>query len=264
MDLTIIKQFYESGLESLAMEALNNIPSVIEIKNRQMTNLYINDVGLAISGFKREDVVGKNSLDFVQKSEHQRFIESTNQLFAEGKLKRIAHLINIKGKIFTIISSIKIVKYQGKDFSIHNWFEATGYPELFDLVYEKEKYAQKQQKTVSGEIVGLYKVDILDYLITSGHFADPGLTLIGMSVQLSIPQKYISLIIKKEFGLVFNDFVNYLRLREFKRLQVHPESRRFTREGIARSAGFPSAPTFYRAQKKLNEVFIHVPLQSNI
>ena len=45
MDHSIVKQFYESGLENLALEALNNLPAAVEIKDRKMTNLFMNDVG---------------------------------------------------------------------------------------------------------------------------------------------------------------------------------------------------------------------------
>ena len=258
MDHSIVKQFYESGLENLALEALNNLPAAVEIKDWKMTNLFMNDVGLAIAGVRREDVIGKNSLEFVAPAEHKKFIESTNKLFLDGNVKRITHLVT-NGKTLTIISSTKVVKYKGNPYSLHNWIPATDFPDLFQLFLEKEKFVAKVRAPLSREIIVLYKDQVIQFLIAEGNFVDPTLTLLSMSVHLHIQQKYVSHIIKSEFGLGFNDFINYLRLREFNRLQTDPESRRFTREGIARSAGFSSAPTFYRAQKKLYNLSIVLP-----
>ena len=258
MDTSIIKQLFEDGQESLALEALNNLPAVVEIKNRDLITLFINDVGCLVSGYHRDHIVGKNCLEFIPQKDHAKFIESTSQLFKEGHVKRLTHILNSEGKVFSIMSSAKVIKYQGTEYSQHTWFEVTGFPELYEIVDEKNKAASRNQ-IISPKIASLYRDQVIHYLVDEGHFTDTSLTLLDMSVRLGIQQKYISRIIKTEFGLGFNDFMNYLRLREFHRLQINPESRRFTRESIANSAGFPSAPTFYRAQKKLGNLSISIP-----
>ena len=106
---------------------------------------------------------------------------------------------------------------------------------------------------IPSKLIPIYRELIYKYLVTEGNYKDCDLSLVSMSFHLKIPQKYISCLISRELGIGFNDYVNYLRIHHFNKIELREENNVFTREAIAKLCGFSSYSTFYRAQKKFQD-----------
>lgn len=249
MNQNLIQELLKTQNEALIFEAVQQMPAVFEIKDEAMNNLFINNFGCELMGYQKEDVVGKNSLEFIPATYHKEFIESTKKLFADKKTKRITRLYDAEGQVHTIVSNIKVCTVNGKDYSFHVWFEITDFPEIFELAKYKTPL-QENKKPISDKLLGIYRDMLFTFLIKDENFKNQELSLLSMSVQLKIPQKYISHIINTELGIGFSDYINYLRLNYFNEIKHHPDNTIFTKEAIAGKSGFSSNATFYRAQKK--------------
>ena len=250
--MNIIEELIETGNETLLNEAMKQLPLVFEIKDEQMNNLFTNQLGLDMMGFKKSEVIGKNSLDFIPKIYHEQFIESTRKLFRDKKAKGISRLLDANNQVHTIASTIKVFNVAGKNYSLHAWFDITDPEEITDYASHPID-VHETKKPVSDKLMLLYKDMLINFLVKEEKFKSCELSLLNMSIQLKIPQKYISHIINHELGISFSDFVNYLRLRHFNEIQNSSENNIYTKETIAQMCGFASPATFYRAQKKFKD-----------
>jgi AraC-like DNA-binding protein len=76
------------------------------------------------------------------------------------------------------------------------------------------------------------------------------LTLDWLSQTLGIPYKALTEAIHLHAQKNFYDYINHLRLAEFKRLLAQEESQKLSFEGLAKQAGFGSKTTFYAYFRK--------------
>lgn len=76
------------------------------------------------------------------------------------------------------------------------------------------------------------------------------LTIHQAAAMLGMNAAVISTIINRETHKNFNEFINYLRIEDFKRLVVKPEYQKYSLFGIAQEVGFSSKTSFFRAFKK--------------
>lgn len=81
-------------------------------------------------------------------------------------------------------------------------------------------------------------------------FAEPELTLTDLANRLQIHPNYLSQVINDMEGVNFYDYINTLRVEEFKRLVSLPESQKFTFLSLAYECGFNSKTAFNRYFKK--------------
>lgn len=85
-------------------------------------------------------------------------------------------------------------------------------------------------------------------------FTEPELTLTDLAKRLDIHPNYLSQIINEIEGINFYDYVNALRVEEFKRLVVLLENQKYTLLAIAFECGFNSKSVFNRFFKKATDL----------
>lgn len=82
-------------------------------------------------------------------------------------------------------------------------------------------------------------------------FTIPELTLTDLAIKLNIHPNYLSQVINDLEGLNFFNYINTLRVEEFKKLVSKPESKKYTFLSLAYECGFNSKTTFNRFFKKV-------------
>ncbi len=81
-------------------------------------------------------------------------------------------------------------------------------------------------------------------------YKDEKLTLQKLAGCLDMTVNELSYLINTGFGMNFSDFINELRIEDFKHRLAGPLHRQYTLLGLAYQAGFSSKASFYRAFKK--------------
>lgn len=81
-------------------------------------------------------------------------------------------------------------------------------------------------------------------------FKDPELTLGQLAVQLGVAENTLSQIINVMEQRNFYDYINNLRVQEFKQIALHPDNKKFTLLSLAFEVGFNSKTSFNRNFKK--------------
>jgi AraC-like DNA-binding protein len=77
-------------------------------------------------------------------------------------------------------------------------------------------------------------------------FLNPELTLAELANTLAVHPNHLSQVINSMESKTFYDFINGLRIDEFKRLVAQPENQKYTLLGLAFECGFNSKTAFYR------------------
>lgn len=80
-------------------------------------------------------------------------------------------------------------------------------------------------------------------------YKNPDLKIAGAANKIGVSNKVLTEFIKNEYEMSFIDFINDLRVKEFKTLLNSPKSKPFNLMGIASQSGFKSKATFYRVFK---------------
>lgn len=81
-------------------------------------------------------------------------------------------------------------------------------------------------------------------------FKNPELTLKILASQMDVPERHISEVINDQLNTNFKDFLNQLRVEEFKKELVNPEHSHLSMLGIAFECGFNSKTTFNTVFRK--------------
>lgn len=81
-------------------------------------------------------------------------------------------------------------------------------------------------------------------------FKEAELTLVELSNYLNVHPNYLSQVINEKEGINFYDYINGLRVEEFKRLLLIPENQKYTIIALAYECGFNSKSAFNRIFKK--------------
>lgn len=116
-----------------------------------------------------------------------------------------------------------------------------------DLSTERKKYAKSGLNEDSAK--NLHQR--LKYLMDNKKiFTEPELTLSDLATRLEIHPNYLSQVINEMEGVNFYDYINSLRINEFKRLVSLPENQKYTLLALAFDCGFNSKSSFNRFFKK--------------
>lgn len=92
----------------------------------------------------------------------------------------------------------------------------------------------------------------LNYLMEKERvFTDAEITLTELASRLSIHPNYLSQVINEKEETNFYDYINTLRIEEFKRLSALPENKKYTLLSLAFDCGFNSKSSFNRHFKKI-------------
>ncbi|MGE7777678.1 helix-turn-helix domain-containing protein [Chitinophaga sp. NPDC101104] len=109
----------------------------------------------------------------------------------------------------------------------------------------------KYQKTALGDdMLSNIHQQLTALMESEKLFTAPELNLDDLAARLSVSSNALSQVINSLEQRNFYDYINDLRVREFKRLAVLPENSRLTLLSIAYEAGFNSKTSFNRNFKK--------------
>lgn len=113
---------------------------------------------------------------------------------------------------------------------------------------ERKKY---HKSGLTAEVAGRIHKDLTDLMLGERAFRISDLTLNELAGRLNTPANHLSQVINEREGKNFYDYINTLRIEEFKRLASSPESRKYTLLGLAQECGFKSKSSFNRYFRKI-------------
>lgn len=116
---------------------------------------------------------------------------------------------------------------------------------------EKKKYAKSG---MSVEVANDLHLKLRTLMATEKLYTEPELTLSDLASRLDIHPNYLSQVINEIEGVNFYDYVNGLRVEEFKKLVAIPENQKFTLLALAYDCGFNSKSAFNRFFKKATDL----------
>jgi AraC-like DNA-binding protein len=114
---------------------------------------------------------------------------------------------------------------------------------------EKRKY---QKSGLSAEDSENIHRQLGQMMLTEKIFRESELSLTDLANRLNTQPNHLSQVINEREGKNFYDYINTLRIEEFKRLAAAPDSRKYTLLGLAEASGFNSKSSFNRYFKKIS------------
>jgi AraC-like DNA-binding protein len=118
---------------------------------------------------------------------------------------------------------------------------------LSDDVREKRKYEKSGLDDQSAETLHRQLIETMN---SKKLYCENELSLTELAKHLNTQPNYLSQVINEREEKSFYDYINALRIEEFKRLAVDPESRKYTLLALAQQCGFNSKSSFNRYFKK--------------
>lgn len=112
----------------------------------------------------------------------------------------------------------------------------------------KRKYATSG---ISAEMISDMHNRLQELMNKEKAYTEPELSLADLAAKLRVHPNYLSQTINEREGKSFFDYINNLRVEEFKRLAALPESSQFTIMSLALDCGFNSKSTFNKNFKKV-------------
>lgn len=126
--------------------------------------------------------------------------------------------------------------------------ESKAYPEQTIAVPEVTKY---EKSALSASQLNVIHGELMDLMHQKKFFLTPDLTLKMVADELDIHPNTLSQVINSVEQKNFFDYINTLRIEEFKERIMIPENQKFTLLGLAYECGFNSKTSFNRNFKNL-------------
>jgi AraC-like DNA-binding protein len=121
--------------------------------------------------------------------------------------------------------------------------------------FEPDSAAVKRKKYANSgltkEMLNALHLRLCQLMADEKLYVEPELSLSSLAARLNIHPNYLSQTINEMEGKSFFDYVNMLRLEEFKRLMRIPGNSQFTIMSLAYDCGFNSKSSFNKNFKKL-------------
>lgn len=127
----------------------------------------------------------------------------------------------------------------------------------YDVLMGKYRLAKAEKiKTLDAKIPVLkeslddsetLKNKMQEYFVSQKPYLNPKLKLEDIVLELGVPKKEITQLLKQEYGYNFNTYVNSFRVEELKQLFSDSAYANFKIESVAEKAGFGSKQSFYNA-----------------
>ncbi|MFT7482621.1 MAG: AraC-like DNA-binding protein, partial [Oceanospirillaceae bacterium] len=128
-------------------------------------------------------------------------------------------------------------------------FKALSKPTLFRGINSGLQLVSGSQVNESDTLsTDLPKIE--EYMQTEKPYLDPSVTIQQVADGVNIPVRELSLLINKQIGKHFFDFVNEYRIAEAKKILADVEQQKLTVLEILYSVGFNSKSSFNTAFKK--------------
>ncbi len=118
-----------------------------------------------------------------------------------------------------------------------------------DPVSTKKKYSKSG---LTDEQAGQLQKELARLMEKEKLFTESELTLSDLAGKLNIHPNYLSQIINEKEETNFYDYINTLRIEEFKKIAALPENEKYTLLTLAYECGFNSKSSFNRYFKKVN------------
>jgi AraC-like DNA-binding protein len=125
---------------------------------------------------------------------------------------------------------------------------------------EKKKYAKSG--LTEDAAISLHE-NLKSLMLEKKLFKEGELTLVELSNKLNVHPNYLSQVINEKEGVSFYDYINGLRVEEFKRLVTMPENQKYTIISLAYECGFNSKSAFNRIFKKYTNLSPTAYLQAH-
>ncbi|NVM66565.1 AraC-like DNA-binding protein [Mucilaginibacter sp. SG538B] len=120
------------------------------------------------------------------------------------------------------------------------------------LPHEEIAFPVKYQKSAIGEVLlSEIHAELLKLMEQKKLFRDPELSLNELAKQLGVHPNSLSQVINTLEHKNFYDYINALRINEFKTIMLFPENQKFTMLSLAYEVGFNSKTSFNRNFKKI-------------
>ena len=113
---------------------------------------------------------------------------------------------------------------------------------------EKPKY---QKSGLSAEASETLHRQLAEMMRDNRPYRESELSLSDLAALLNTQSNYLSRVINEKEGKNFYDYINTLRIEEFKRIAESPESKKYTLLALAEQCGFNSKSSFNRYFKKV-------------
>jgi AraC-like DNA-binding protein len=120
-----------------------------------------------------------------------------------------------------------------------------------ELRVDKKKYAKSGLNEDTANVLHQQLKNLME---TERLFIEPELTLTDLAIRLDVHPNYLSQVINELEGVNFYDYINTLRVEEFKSLVLLPQNQKYTLLALAYDCGFNSKTAFNRFFKKATDL----------
>lgn len=114
---------------------------------------------------------------------------------------------------------------------------------------EESELPEKPAQSHTGSPVKFTKKQFEAFFRSQKPYLDPGLTLAGLAKKLDTNRSVLSGFINSTYGVNFNTFVNWWRLRELERLRKYKKYSERPLADVIKLAGFGSYDSYRRAKE---------------
>lgn len=135
----------------------------------------------------------------------------------------------------------------------HDVLEDVIVAEEIVLIQDEENITPPKKYAKSGlsnEIATEIHIKLKQAMETQKLYTEPELSLSMLAAKINVHPNYLSQVINEKEGKSFFDYINSLRVEEFKRLMALPDSNQFTMLSLAYDCGFNSKSSFNKNFKK--------------
>ena len=124
--------------------------------------------------------------------------------------------------------------------------------DVTQLAMERGEEKRKYQKSgLSAEASETLHRQLSLIMANEKLYRESELSLSDLAARLNTQPNYLSQVINEREGKNFYDYVNTLRIEEFKRIAASPDSKKYTLLALAGQCGFNSKSSFNRYFKKV-------------
>lgn len=130
---------------------------------------------------------------------------------------------------------------------------------LYTLSQSKsfKSFFLNEQQLINKEIIDgkeIIKQRIQTFFYDEKIYTNPNLKIKEAASKMGVSDKILSEYLANEVDTNFKDFINTLRINEFKSLLQDQNSKQYSLVGLAEKAGFKSKATFYRVFKNKEQI----------
>lgn len=113
-----------------------------------------------------------------------------------------------------------------------------------------EKKSSNKIFSLSSEKINEYKEKLESFIKSQNPFLEKGYSIRQMAADCDIPVHHLSIVINREYGLNYADFINRYRVDYILTHRYDENWRQFSLEGLAKESGFNSRSSFIKALRK--------------